>query len=145
MIEGSSQDDVDDIRVVVKHDVKSMFKAGTDVIHFSTMTAEYPLFPHVPGYDIAAIIPVTLQVQVVSGSCDICTRPARYMQILCPNKHEMCDDCIENWTSKGVHSCPFCRAPMFDCHFGRTMHSSSMEFDRAVALPEPFNFNKFIV
>lgn len=97
----------------------------------------------VPGYDIAAIIPVTLELQLVSGLCDICTRPVQRMERICNNKHEMCNECIENWTSKGVRSCPFCRAPMFE-HLFET-RSSSMDFDRAFTRPEAFSLDKFIV
>ena len=141
--EGMTQDEIDDIRVVVKHDAKSVFKSGTDVLHFSTMTSKGVLFPHVTGYDIAAIIPVTLELQLVSGMCDICTSPVQRMERLCENKHEMCNECIENWTSKGVRSCPFCRSPMFE-HLFET-RSSSMDFDRAFTRPEAFSLDKFIV
>ena len=127
---GASEDAVDEVTVVAQHDVRTRFDAGTDHAQYATMAATGVLFPHVPGYDIAAIIPVTLRVQVLVGACDICSSTTKHMTRLCANKHEMCVDCVREWRDKQGHTCPFCRAPLLDgADGGSAMECTAREQD----------------
>jgi len=108
---GASQEEVDDVKIAVKHNVDTRFEADSAHVRYTTMSAAGTLFPHVPGHDIAAIIPVTLRVQVVVGACDICSHNDRNMAVLCNNNHEMCVNCADNWKHVS-DSCPFCRGPL---------------------------------
>ena len=111
---GASEDEVDEVKSVVLRDVGTQFEAGTDHVQYATMAAAGVLFPHVPGYDIAAIIPITLRVQVIVGACDICSDKTKRMTRVCDNKHEMCVDCLAEWKRKRGTSCPFCRSPLLN-------------------------------
>lgn len=89
-----------------------MFVAGSDAVKYATQAASASVFPHIPGYDVTAIIPVTMEVQVVVAHCEICQSSMQDMQVLCRYGHEMCWDCLGGWTAKGGASCPYCREPL---------------------------------
>lgn len=135
---GASEDEVEEVKSVVQHDVRTRFEAGTAHAQYATMAAAGVLFPHVPGYDIAAIIPVTLRVQVVVGACDICSSTTKHMTRLCANKHEMCVDCVAEWKRKRGTSCPFCRSPLLD----GTDDGSCMDFSGYRESPYTFGLDK---
>ena len=137
---GAAPDDVDEAKGVVQHDVNIHFEAGTACSQYSTMSASKALFPHVDGYDIAAIIPVTLQVQVQVGHCEICTQNCSHLKVLCANKHEMCVTCIARWTAKGNETCPFCRAPLLSGASG----DAAMNVCAANGHRDPFDLQKSI-
>lgn len=141
---GAEPDDTDEVKVAVQCGVKTKFEAGTDYSRYTTASASGVLFPHVDGYDIAAIIPVTLQVQVQVGSCDICSNACTHLTVLCANKHEMCVDCVATWIQKNGDSCPFCRSPLLDsaCSDAAAHSKTAMHVSGAIGRQGPFDLRK---